>query len=190
MSGTAGTGPEIRPFRVTLRKNSSPTFGGASPRRAGPARRPSLTSPRVPSWRRSRNSCATGVLATTGGSSRAPHRTRPGPAGGSPSPQSAPNPRQPADGRSDTAVGTGGSRQSLARLSRRHPRRITPRHGAAPAPVPAIAAAARPGPENGGHPHGALPRAPVADWAVICVQLDPVRHRPIAWTKLRMIAVP
>jgi hypothetical protein len=121
MSGTAGTGPEIRPFRVTLRKNSSPTFGGASPRRAGPARRPSLTSPRVPSWRRSRNSCATGVLATTGGSSRAPHRTRPGPAGGSPSPQSAPNPRQPADGRSDTAVGTGGSRQSLARLSRRHP---------------------------------------------------------------------
>jgi hypothetical protein len=45
-------------------------------------------------------------------------------------------------------------------------------------------------PENGGHPHHAPPWNPVADCAVISVQLDPVRHRPIAWTKLRMITVP
>jgi hypothetical protein len=63
-------------------------------------------------------------------------------------------------------------------------------HWAAPAPVSAIPTAACPSPVNGGHPHGALPRTRVADCAVICVQLDPVRHRPTAWTKLRMIAVP
>ena len=78
----------------------------------------------------------------------------------------------------------------LCQDDERHPRRFTPRYGSVPAPVPAIAAAACPAPENGGHPDGALARTPVADWAVICVQLDPVRHRPIAWMKLRMIAVP
>jgi hypothetical protein len=83
-----------------------------------------------------------------------------------------------------------GAPPGLCQDDQRHPRRITPRHGAVSAPVPAIATAACPGPVNGGHSHGARPRTRAADWAVICVQLDPVRHRPIAWTKLRMIAVP
>jgi hypothetical protein len=83
-----------------------------------------------------------------------------------------------------------GARPGLCPDDERHPRRITPRRGAVPAPVPAIATAAHRGLANGGHLHGALPRTPLADCAVMCVQLDPVRHRPTAWTKLRMIAVP
>ena len=54
----------------------------------------------------------------------------------------------------------------------------------------AIPATARSSPGNGGHPRDALRRTAVAVCAVICVQLDPVRHRPTACTKLRMIAAP
>ena len=83
-----------------------------------------------------------------------------------------------------------GARPGLCGDDERYPRRITPRYGSVPAPVPAIAAAACPGPGNGGHPHGVLARALVAGWAVVCVQLDPACQRPVAWMKLRMIAVP
>jgi hypothetical protein len=38
--------------------------------------------------------------------------------------------------------------------------------------------------------YGVWPGTGVADCAYVCVQLDPVRHRLIAWTKLLMIAVP
>ena len=62
--------------------------------------------------------------------------------------------------------------------------------GSTGAPVPVIPAAVRPEPRKQRSSYGVWPVTAVADCAFVCVQLDPVCHRLIAWTKLLMIAVP
>ena len=62
--------PRSAPSRSAFPKRSWPTFGGASPRRAGPPRSSSRMARRACSWRRCRRWRATGRPSTTGAGAR------------------------------------------------------------------------------------------------------------------------